>query len=47
VGFERDHTRSFDIIYGPEKNKSLLACRQSQVQDVLEEFELLIVKELD
>lgn len=47
MGFERDHARSFDIVYGPEKNHSLLGCRQSKVQDILEEFELLIVKELD
>jgi hypothetical protein len=27
AGFERDHARSFDIVYGPEKNQSLLGCK--------------------
>jgi hypothetical protein len=36
IGFERDHKRCFDIVFGPEKNKSLLAAREGKIDGVLE-----------
>ena len=47
IGFERDYRRSFDIVYGPEKNKSLLAVKSARIDEILQDAELLIVKELD
>jgi hypothetical protein len=46
IGFEKDHIRCFDIVYGPEKNNSLKNEKNRRIGDFLEEFEFLIVKEI-